>query len=195
VQAVLDPYNPSGSTRHVRFNTSKRTRWQTDPTRCHVNWVVCDSDWEAELCRALETHKRVRRYVKNHSLGLEVPYVTGGEARRYLPDFVVVVDDGHGEDDLLHFVVEIKGYRGEDAKDKKATMETYWVPAVNNLKTYGRWAFVELRDVFEIESELSKIIDEAVRRRTMERFDKAVDEVRGKLAVGRKLTRDEMNER
>ena len=31
IKAVLDPYNPSGSTRHVRFTTSKRTRWQTDP--------------------------------------------------------------------------------------------------------------------------------------------------------------------
>ena len=45
------------------------------------------------------------------------------------------VDDGHGDDDLLHLVVEIKGYRGEDAKEKKSTMETYWVPGVNNLGT------------------------------------------------------------
>ena len=31
IKAVLDSYNPSGSTRHVRFTTSKRTRWKTDP--------------------------------------------------------------------------------------------------------------------------------------------------------------------
>ncbi len=49
------------------------------------------------------------------------------------PDFIVLVDDGHGPDDLLHLVVETKGYRREDAKDKKSTMETYWVPGVNNL--------------------------------------------------------------
>ena len=47
--------------------------------------------------------------------------------RQYLPDFIVLVDDGHG-DDLLHLIVEIKGYRREDAKEKKATMDTYWVP-------------------------------------------------------------------
>ncbi len=31
-----------------------------------------------------------------------------------------------------NMVVEIKGYRREDAKEKKSTMETYWVPGVNN---------------------------------------------------------------
>ena len=59
----------------------------------------------------------------------------------------MLVDDGHGDDDLLHLVVEIKGYRGEDAKVKKSTMETYWVPAVNHLGSYGRWAFAEFTDV------------------------------------------------
>ncbi len=153
IKAVLDPYNPIGSTIHVNFNTSKRDRWETDARRCHINWVILDSDWEAEFCRVAEAHPKVRAYVKNHNLGLEVPYQYGSESRRYVPDFIVLVDDGHGEDDPLHLIVEIKGYRREDAKDKKTTMETYWVPGVNNLKTYGRWAFVEFCDVYEIESD------------------------------------------
>jgi type III restriction enzyme len=134
IKAVLDPYNPTGSTIHVNFNTSKRARWQTDARRCHINWVVLDSDWEAEFCRVAEAHPRVRAYVKNHNLSLEVPYRYGSEMRKYLPDFIVLVDDrpsptlrpagGHGEDDPLHLIVEIKGYRREDAKEKKATMET-----------------------------------------------------------------------
>jgi len=152
IKTVLDPYNPSGSTIHVNFNTSKKTRWRTDARRCHVNWVICDSDREAELCRVAEAHPRVRAYVKNQNLGLEVPYRYGSEARKYLPDFIVLVDDGHGDNDLLHLVVEIKGYRREDAKEKKATMETYWVPGVNHLGAYGRWVFAEFCDVYEIES-------------------------------------------
>ena len=44
IKAVLDPYNPVGSTVHVRFNTSKTDRWETDSRRCHINWVVLDSD-------------------------------------------------------------------------------------------------------------------------------------------------------
>jgi type III restriction enzyme len=162
IEAILDPYNPSGSTRHVHFTTSKRTRWQTAPDRCHVNWVICDSDWEAELCRAVERQPRVLAYVKNHSLGFEVPYRMGSDARRYLPDFIVRVDDGRGEGDALHLVVEIKGYRGEDAKEKKATMETRWLPAVNRMGVYGRWDFVELTDVWQIESDLRAKIERAV---------------------------------
>lgn len=153
IKAVLDPYNPAGTTAQVNFNTSKRDRWQTDPRRCHVNWVILDSDWEAEFCRVAESHPKVRAYVKNHSLGLEVPYRYGSETRKYLPDFIVRVDDGHGEDDLLNLIVEIKGYRREDAKEKKSTMDTYWVPGVNNLKQYGRWAFAEFTEVYRIESD------------------------------------------
>ena len=97
--------------------------------------MILDSDWEAEFCRVAEAHPRVRAYVKNHNLGLEVPYRYGSETRKYLPDFIVLVDDGHGDDDLLHLIVEIKGYRGEDAKEKKTTMDTYWVPGVNHLGT------------------------------------------------------------
>ncbi|MBW3565437.1 MAG: DEAD/DEAH box helicase family protein [Acidobacteria bacterium] len=169
IRAILDPYNPTGSTIHVNFNTSKTDRWQTDPRKCHINWCILDSGWEAELCRVVESHPRVHAYVKNHNLGFEVPYRHGSEARRYRPDFIVLIDDGRGIEDLLHLVIEIKGYRGEDAKEKKSTMDTYWIPGVNHLQTFGRWAFSELTDIWEIESgfeekiqqQLTQIIDQA----------------------------------
>ena len=161
VKAVLDPYNPVGSTVHVNFNTTKTSRWQTDAGRCHINWVILDSDWEAEFCRVAESHPRVKAYVKNHNLGLEVPYRYGSETRTYLPDFIVLVDDGHGDDDLLHLIVEIKGYRREDAKVKKATMDTYWVPGVNNHGRYGRWAFAEFTDVYAMESDFEAKVEAA----------------------------------
>lgn len=155
IKALLDPYNPTGSTRHVRFNTSRADRWETNgpPPKNHVNWVVLDSDWEGELCRVVESHPKVIAYTKNHSLGLEVPYRYGSEMRKYRPDFIVRVDDGHGLDDLLNLIVEIKGYRREDAKEKKSTMETYWVPGVNHLGSYGRWAFAEFTEIYQIEAD------------------------------------------
>ncbi|MBU6359654.1 MAG: DEAD/DEAH box helicase family protein [Chloroflexi bacterium] len=161
IVAVLDPYNPTGSTMHVKFNTAKTERWQTDSRRCHINWVILDSDWEAEFCRVAEAHPQVKAYVKNHNLGLEVPYLFGAEQRHYLPDFIVLVDDGHGPDDLLHLVVEIKGYRREDAKEKKLTMETYWIPGVNNLKTYGRWAFAEFTEVYQMQHDFAAKVAQA----------------------------------
>jgi type III restriction enzyme len=161
VKAVLDPYNATGTTRFVNFNTSKTERWETNgpPPKCHVNWVILDSDWEAEFCRVAERHPRVVAYVKNHNLGLEVPYRYGSETRKYRPDFIVQVDDGHGPDNLLNLIVEIKGYRGEDAKDKKLTMDTYWVPGVNNLGAYGRWAFVEFVDVYQMQYDFAKKVE------------------------------------
>lgn len=160
VKAVLDSYNPVGSSIHVNFNTSKTDRWETDARRCHVNWVILDGSWEAEFCRVAETHPRVKAYVKNHSLGFEVPYQMGSESHKYRPDFIVLVDDGHGDDDLLHLVVEIKGYRGEDVKYKQTTMETYWVPGVNHLMRYGRWAFCEFADVWQMQDDFALKVEE-----------------------------------
>ena len=161
IKAVLEPYNPTGSTMHVNFNTSKLDRWETDARRCHINWVILDSDWESEFCRMAESHPKVQAYVKNHSLGFEVPYRYGSEMRRYRPDFIVLVDDGHGENDLLHLVVEIKGYRREDAKEKKSTMDTYWIPGVNNLGTYGRWAFAEFTEIYSFEPDFETKVAES----------------------------------
>ena len=157
IKALLDSYNPTGSTRHVNFTTSKTGLWNTDSRKCHVNLAVLDSDWEAEFCRAVESHPNVLAYVKNHNLGLEVPYLYGSTPRTYIPDFIVQVDDGQG--DPLNLIVEIKGYRGEDAREKKNTMEAYWLPGVNALGEYGRWAFAEFTHVYDIEHGLRQVID------------------------------------
>ncbi|TVQ95480.1 MAG: restriction endonuclease [Spirochaetaceae bacterium] len=162
ITAILDPFNPTGSTEHVRFVTTRTERYETTgpPPRNHVNWVICDSEWEAEFCRVAESNGRVLAYTKNHNLGFEVPYRYGSTTRRYLPDFIVLVDDGRGASDPLHLVVEIKGYRGEDAKEKASTMRTYWVPGVNHLRSYGRWAFAEFTDLWTMETEFATKIEE-----------------------------------
>jgi len=162
VKAILDPYNPTGSTRYVNFTTSKADRWQTDPRKCHINWVIWDSEWEAQFCHVAESHPRVRAYVKNQNLGLEVPYLMGATPRRYIPDFIVQVDDGG--DEPLNLIVEVKGYRGEDAKEKANTMRAYWVPGVNNLKKFGRWAFAEFTAVYEMDAAFKALIDQFLKK-------------------------------
>lgn len=160
-KAVLDAYNPIGSTNNVNFTTSKELRWQTDPRKSHINWVIGDSSWELEFCRVAEANPRVRSYVKNQGLGLEVPYQYGFTKRTYIPDFIVQVDDGHP--DLLNLIVEIKGFRGEDAKEKANTMRNYWVPGVNNLGKFGRWAFAEFTSVFEMDADFAKLVDSLIK--------------------------------
>ncbi len=63
--------------------------------------------------------------MRNHNLDLEVPYRYGSETRRYLPDFIALVDDGT-DGDLLHLVVEI---------------------------TLGRWALAELPEIYQIDAD------------------------------------------
>jgi len=52
-------------------------------------------------------------------------------------------------------------------------METYWVPGVNNLGRFGRWAFAEFTDVYQIksdfearvEAEFNKMIEQTLRKK------------------------------
>lgn len=162
VKAIIDPFNPRGSTAHVSFNTTKPDLWTTKPERCHINYVVCDSEWEAELARVVESNKHVLAYVKNQGLQFEVPYRDGSAQKKYLPDFIVQVDDGNGGEDPLNLVIETKGYRGLDAQIKAETMRSLWVPGVNNLGTFGRWAFAEFRDPYDIENAFAALVDEAI---------------------------------
>ena len=47
-------------------------------------------------------------------------------------------------------------------------METYWVPGVNNLGTYGRWAFAEFTDVYQIMTDFQAKVAGEFDRRTYE---------------------------
>lgn len=165
IKAMLDPFNPVGSTDHVSFITTKDTLWQTRPDRCHINYVVCDSDWEAQFAQVVEAHSATIAYVKNQALGFEVPWREGGTPRRYLPDFLVRIDDGSGPDDPLTLVIEIKGQKDATTQIKAETMRNLWVPGVNNLKAFGRWHFEEFDDVFVIEENYAALVARLTKKR------------------------------
>ena len=161
MKAVLDPYNPKGSTAHVGFQTTKPL-FKTSPVKSHINYVVADSGWEDQFAIAAEAHPNVISYVKNQGLSLEIPYRDGSTSRTYIPDFIVQIDDGKGVDDPLQLIVEVKGYRAENVKLKSETMKTQWVPGVNNLGQWGRWDFVEFGDVWEMSDQFKKLIDQVI---------------------------------
>lgn len=148
LRPILDPYNREGSTRHVDFQTTKDNLWRTRADKSPINFVVCDSDWEAGFARQIEAMPEVISYAKNQSLGFEVPYQLGAE-RRYLPDFIIAIDDGDPRGPL-NLVAEIKGYRKRDAQAKADTMKRLWVPAVNNHGGFGRWSFLELTEEYDV---------------------------------------------
>ena len=156
IKALLDPYNPS---RAPRRTSASRRRSPIAGTRAARRRRITSTGWcstasgrpsSVASSRRIRAWRRTRRTTTSDS---RFPIAIGSDVRRYRPDFIVLVDDGHGPDDLLRLVVETKGYRREDAKDKKLTMDTYWVPGVNNLGTFGRWAFAELTDVYQMEAD------------------------------------------
>jgi type III restriction enzyme len=158
ILAVLDPYNPKGSTRHVNFITSKPC-WETGkrPPKCQISHVVLDSSWEEQLALTLEQHPRVLAYAKNQALGFEIPYLDAGVTRRYLPDFLVRLDDGGSEP--LNLVLEVKGFRSESDKAKADATRSLWVPGVNALGGFGRWEFAEFRDWASMEEDFSRLVE------------------------------------
>ena len=70
----------------------------------------------------------------------------------------------------------IKGYCGEDAKEKKSTMDTYWAPGVNHLGSHGRWAFAEFTDLYVIEADFKAEVEG--------RFDKMIASTTLQSATG-----------
>jgi type III restriction enzyme len=57
-------------------------------------------------------------------------------------------------------------------------MDTYWVPGVNHLGTYGRWAFSELTEIYQIESDFKAKVESE--------FDKMIASATVQPATGNK---------
>ena len=143
---IMRPYDPIGTTALVGFDTTK-TVYETDSDKCHLNYVVQDSDWESNLAHSLEQMPEVFCYVKNQGLGFQIPYTFEGKQANYVPDFIVRYDDG--EPEPLNLIIEVTGEKKKDKAQKVATAQNLWVPAINNAGAFGRWAFLENTDPWD----------------------------------------------
>jgi type III restriction enzyme len=98
--------------------------------------------------------------VKNQGLGFVIPYSLDGQPKSYYPDFLLDLDDGHGDDDPLHLILEVSGERDRAKQVKVDTARTLWIPAVNNAGRFGRWRFVEVTDPFEGADVIRSVVSE-----------------------------------
>jgi type III restriction enzyme len=157
-RAILQPYDSLGSTALMpSFDTSK-PRWKTAADRCHINFVPCDSNWEAKFAQTLEEMDEVKAYAKNQNLGFKIPYTFEGRPGNYYPDYILRADDGHGADDLLNLVVEITGQELQDKEAKVDTARKLWVPAVNAEGAFGRWDFLEITDPWDAQRVIRRFL-------------------------------------
>jgi len=139
IKAVLDPYNPPAPQSTQFHHIEKESLADGTRAGCTSTGVILTVTGKPSSARVAESHPRVRVYIKNHNLGLEVPYRYGSETRKYLPDFIVLVDDGHGDDDLLHLIVRTRAPAETPRRKRPLWKPTgYWCESSRHT---WRWPF------------------------------------------------------
>lgn len=154
VKAIVDPHKPTGATRHIDFVTHTRPFGLSAESQriiINVNPSKCDPELDClqhQTGICLLTHSRrasqsplLRQKLRPRTGSA---YHTNLSIKRHEPDFIVQIDDGERPDDPINLIVEVKEYQSEDAETKPNTMVNSWIPGVNNLFSYGRWAFHEI---------------------------------------------------
>ena len=159
ISAILNYYNPEGTTAHVRGATTKPVY----PTvKSHVNYVVGDTaSWEQIAAKTLEELSQVKYYVKNHFLDFKIPYSDGAVEHDYVPDFIAVCETKDGG--TVNLIIEISGFSNDRTGNKDIKRHytlDYWIPAANNLEKYGKWDFIEIDDIDNIKATLISKINE-----------------------------------
>jgi type III restriction enzyme len=158
LKPILRPYDTLGSTRYVDFDTTKDT-YKTDPEKCHISHVVIDSGWEAKMAQSIEEMHEVVCYAKNQNLGFSIPYTMEGKEHKYIPDFIVCINNRKAE--LINMIIEVSGEAKKDKAIKTSTTRNFWIPAINNHGGFGKWAFIEISDPWDakniIRAEIQRI--------------------------------------
>ena len=145
---ILAPYDTLGSTRYVDFLTTKAVR---ETVKSHVNYVVADTEeWEQGVAKKLEEMPGVISYVKNQNLGFAIPYEHQGASHQYIPDFIVILE--MADKTKFNLIIEVTGKKDDKKATKVKTVRDLWIPAVNNLEKYGKWAILEVRDIHETQN-------------------------------------------
>jgi type III restriction enzyme len=150
IKPIPFPYDTEGTTRYVDFDTARPT-YATDPRYCQISHVVADTEsWEQKLAQTLESIGST--YFKNDlHVGFTIPYTFDGAQKKYVPDFVARFED-------FILILEVTGEKKPDKEAKVATARNLWVPAINNDRRFGKWAFLELRDPWNAKTEITEFL-------------------------------------
>jgi hypothetical protein len=140
-QGAARPYNPTGSTAHVNFNTSKTDRWQTDPA---VPRQLGDPRQRlgGRVLPRGRSHPRVRAYVKNHNLGSKCRTATARRPQPTSPTsscwWTTATATTTCSPDRRDQGLPPRGRQGEEVHHGNLLGARREQP-----RHYGRWAFAE----------------------------------------------------
>lgn len=137
-------------------STADMPRWYTTKPcfitqHSHISHCVVDSSWEATESFILENNKHVDAWAKNDHLGFEIVYTFDGVIRKYVPDFIIKLDNGKT------LVLETKGQETRRDKVKRAALSE-WVEAVNNVGEFGVWCNDVSYDVADVDGIINKYL-------------------------------------
>lgn len=135
------------------------TRRESEPvSKCQISHLVGDGGWEMAVGRALDSDAGIGRYVdawiKNDHLDFEIPYMWGGTVRRYIPDFLIKLENG------TTLVLEVKGVDTPQNQRKRKFLDE-WIKAVNEDGRFGQWAWDVVFDPNELDNVIIKHCNEA----------------------------------
>ncbi len=154
-------FDPEGSTDGVYFLSRKAA---IEATKSQVSHVVLDgikgNTWEEKVAGILERHPAVKSFVKNDGLEFTIPYVYEGRSHQYKPDFLALLHpDDEGEHRTL--IIEVSGGRKSagPTEAKAETARDQWCVAVNNHGGYGRWSYLEVKNMDVAESQIDDALD------------------------------------
>lgn len=158
VTAILNYYNPEGSTSHV-FRPTNRSVIET--TKSHVNYVIAEQGSGMEQAvKVLEANKQVLSYVKNTYLDFRIPYTVSDDSFTYQPDFIAKVKGKSGSE--YHLIIELSGFDNDHKgykAEKSFALKSCWLPAANNLENFGKWELLEINNVDELNEAINQKIE------------------------------------
>lgn len=152
---------------YVKTMSFERMYGEAD--KAEINYADCDSGWERDAAEALDAMPEISRWARNHRLGWSIPYVDGGETKRYLPDFVAAVPLEGGKE--LRLVIEVKGEVRPGDETKRRWAESYWIPGVNASREFSEAGRIEWAYLYIGEREYAIGPDEAIREFIDARLD------------------------
>ena len=116
----------------------------------HLNYMVADTKrWEQSAAYFIDTHKAVKSFVKNSSLGFAIPYLHNGQMHDFMPDFIIRLNSVEER----YLILETKGY--DPLKEVKEAAAKRWKNAVNADGKFGSWEF----EMAEHPTAVSKILN------------------------------------
>lgn len=116
-----------------------------------ISHCVFDSAWESTESYVIEKNPHVIAWAKNDHLGFEILYVFDGVVRKYLPDFLIRLDNGKT------LILETKGQETRRDKEKRKALSE-WVSAVNSMGEYGEWCNDVSYNIADVDGIIAKYI-------------------------------------